>query len=126
MHVASEDVRLDSTLNGARIAYEGQRIIFTCVTRNSLILRWSSREYIGSGDSRLELFSSGSEVYVTNNVDTNTFARRITTYNDSGVPIIESELHIIASLQHPTATIICDNNGHGVNKNVTFQTIGEC
>ena len=124
--VAHANVSLTSTLNGARVAYEGQRITFTCVTRNSLILQWRSDQYIGTGDSRLEIHSFGSEVYVPSNIDSNTLARRINTFNDNGVTVIVSELHLIASLQHQTSTIICDNNGHGGSKNITFQTVGKC
>ena len=119
--IPADNVTLTSTLNRKKIAYPGQNIIFTCVTLHSGILQWSNNEYIGTGESRLELFSSGSTDRENSRINQHTYARRLNTTSDNEPRVIVSELHVTASLQHQIATITCANNGHGQYESITFQ-----
>ena len=122
----SRNVTLTSTLNKQMIAYPGQSITFTCVTSDSDILQWSSSQYIGTGDIRLELYPDGDVDLEPSNANQHTFARRLSNTSNNEPPVIVSELHLIASLQHPVTTITCAKNGHGQNESITFRTNSKC
>ena len=123
--VGIQHVILSSTLNEVRTAYSGQMIRFTCNTSGSDTLQWISKEFIGSGDIRLEVYSSGTDVHEQSNIDENAYATRVNAVDDPVAPVIISDLFLRASLQHPIANITCATNNHGKNKTITFHTIRE-
>ena len=49
---------LHTTITGVPVAYEGEIVTFTCVTRNSGTIAWTSNDYIGTGGNRLELIAA--------------------------------------------------------------------
>ncbi len=88
------------------VAVALQPVTFTCITRNSGILEWSSREYIEDGNI-IQLFSIncvGTNTSSSNNLAVAT-CKEISY--DHGVEIIESELYLEALLQFPTSTVTC-------------------
>ena len=122
---AQQMVTLSSTLNADRVAVSQQQIIFTCITRGSPILEWFSEEYIGTGDDRLQFPSIHCiGVNKTSRIDPNAVATCLSV-SQAGETVIQSQLIIIASLDHPQATVTCSNNGHGIRKNITFITVGK-
>ena len=114
---------LNSTLNAKHVARPQDIITFTCTTRGSPILEWFSEEYIGTGGDRLQILSGSNRN--TSSVNSKAVATRISVTTENGITVIVSELRIIASLQHPIATIAC-SNGSPKKNNITFQTLGEC
>ena len=122
---AQEMVTLSSTLNADRVAVSQQQVVFTCVTRGSPILEWSSEEYIGTGGVELQFPSINCiGVNKTGHTDPNTVATCLSV-SQTGETVIQSQLIIIASVDHPQATVTCSNNGHGTTKSITFTTIGK-
>lgn len=121
----SQLVFLNSTLSTRLIAYPGQEVVFTCETRNSLLLTWTSEDYIGSGGDRLEtLFIDSPGIKKSNSRNPSTFATLIMASKDSsGVRVIVSELHIIASSQFPVSSVTCRGSSSALNKTITFKTV---
>ena len=106
------------------IAIPQQALIFYCVTRGTGILEWISPEYIGP-DTSLQLISInclGRNVSSANNLAIGTCTN--VSY-DGTIEVIESMLYVIASLQHPTSTVTCRNNGIGTSIHIEFNTTGK-
>jgi hypothetical protein len=120
---AQEMVTLSSTLNADRIAVSGQQVTFTCTTRGAPILEWFSEEYIATGGDGLQFPSINCiGVNKTSRIDPNTVATCLGV-SQTEKTVIQSQLTIIASADHPQATVTCSNNGLGTTKNITFMTI---
>jgi hypothetical protein len=118
-------VTLNSTLNADRIVVSQQEVIFTCTTRGSPILEWFSEEYIGTGGDRLQFPSINCiGVNKTSRTNPNTVATCLSVIL-TGKTVIQSQLIITASIDHPQATVTCSNNGLGTTKNITFVTVGK-
>ena len=104
------------------MAYTGHdhQVCFTCVTRNSSILEWSSTEYI---ESNIQIYNStlGTDV-----LRGTAHAVLISITVKYGVLEIESELciQISASTQYSTATVQCSNNDQGTDESITFNITG--
>ena len=116
------DVVLTTSLREDKVAVDQQSIKFTCATRHSGILEWSSHQYIGDGII-LQLLS-------VNCIGTNKSRKlAVATCKDIiyeyGIEVIKAELYQEASVQFPTSTITCTNNGRGSSSSVQFQTVGE-
>lgn len=110
---------LNSTLNAELTAYPQDVVVFTCITRGTGILNWSSNEYIGNNGLLLQILSVGNTTTVQSYLVPNTSATRISITNDTGEIVIVSELRIIASLDYPTAIVTCNQNS------INFSTIGK-
>ena len=106
------------------VAKPQQLLVFTCVTVQSGILEWRSDEYIGQGIAiqLLSINCIGHNFSSGNNLAIGTC---INVTNDGGAEVIVSELYVVASLQHPTATVTCRNNGVGTSMQIRFNTTGE-
>ena len=112
-----EDVILTSTLADDHTASPKEEIIFTCTTRQSSILQWSSSEYIDSDGYSIQVYNStlGNDVRRGS-----AHATLVRAAFENGVPVLVSELHIRVSTLYPTASIQCDNNGHGSSQTIRF------
>ena len=102
-------------------------LCFTCETRGSQILAWSSDEYIGRGGEELGCTCSSSVPQVTP-VDQNTVAicsNTSTCSSDTGEITIVSHLHIIVHnvSKDSTVSMTCRNVDLEKEKNITFQVL---
>ena len=122
--IARREVSLNSTLIRGHFALPRQRIIFTCVTRNSSILEWQSNEHIGTDGDDIQIYSIGSRVNVTSVTIPTTYATRDSVTVENGITMIVSRLFITASDHFPTSSVTCRINGQGPVKTITFNTTG--
>ena len=99
------------------VVYGEEEVIFTCTTRFSNILQWSSREYIGGDGYNIQIYNGTLGTDVRRG---STHATLVRAEIENGVLVLVSELRIRVSTQYPTATIQCDNNGHGARESITF------
>jgi hypothetical protein len=88
-------------------------------------MEWYSEDYIGVGGDLIEV-SSLDEGSNQTRLQGNTVATRIRVYNDNGITVIVSQLHIIASEQFPTSSVTCRINRRGPNDTIKFSTSGKC
>ena len=117
---SSVDVVLTSTLavgNDGHTAPPGEEIVFTCTTRYSNLLQWSSDEYIGSDGYNIQVFNGTLGTDVRRG---SANATLVLATIENGVLVLVSELRIRTSALHPTASIQCNNNGHGSSRTITF------
>ena len=115
---------LSSTLTNRHLAYPGQRVIFTCVTRNSTILEWRSNEHVGIDGDDIQIYSVGSRDNVTSVTIPSTYASRISVTMENGVTVIVSQLIITASNRFPTSSVTCGINSLGPRQTISFNTTG--
>ena len=111
---------LTSTLADGHTAAPEQEVVFTCVTRFSNVLQWSSSEYIGNDGHNIQIYNGTLGTDVTRGSARAILVRAAT---ENGVLVLVSELRIEVSTLYPTAIIQCDNNGHGASRSITF---GKC
>ena len=116
---------LNSTLIRGNLSYAQQRIIFTCVTRNSTILEWQSDEHIGTDGDDIQIYSVGNRINVTSVTIPTTYATRVNvTMENPGITVIVSQLIITASDRFPISSVTCGIKGLGPRQTITFNTIG--
>ena len=118
--ILAREVSLNSTLVHGRYAVPNQNVIFTCMTKNATVLSWNSSEYIGLGNE----FHIASAGEARNRTRGTTVATRVHTYNDNGITVIVSQLHIIALEEISTSSVTCRINGEGPSETVHFITTG--
>ena len=116
---------LNSTLIAGNLSYAQQRVVFTCVTRNTTILEWESNDYIGEGGHDIQIFSAGdNKLNVTSLSNPDTYATRVSVIVEDGVTVIVSQLFITASEQFPTSSVTCRIDGQGPRKTISFNILG--
>ena len=86
-------------------------------------MEWSSEEYIGEGGDLIEVYSGGDGSSQTR-LRGSTVATRVNVYSDSGITVIISQLHIVASEQFPTSSVTCRINTRGPRETINFNTTG--
>ena len=97
-------------------------VLFTCVTRDSPILAWSSDEYIGRG-VQLEFTSADQpESIMRSNINPDTIATLVAITIESNEVVLQSILRINAS---QTSSIACHHVGNGRVNITTFHVAGE-
>ena len=110
MHVAAAIYvtcqELTSTLREGNRTCPGDVVIFTCTIRgsSSLVLAWSSSEYIGQGNFLQFTTENLPGTIRTSVINGNVTATRTSNTNDNGVSVLESELHIVAD---QSSTVTC-------------------
>ena len=115
---------ITSTLTDDQRQCPGQPVVFTCVTRGSQTIAWTSLEYIGPAGVRLLLASFdviGSPI--VSQINPSVQASLVNRSLDNGVQVLESELHIVISSEFPSATISCVLS-NGTQSDATFQVLG--
>ena len=101
---------MNSTVRDEFLVCSGQEVVFKCVTRGSLIIAWSSEEYIGTSGIRLVFTEDGQPQMRKNSaINSGTFAVLVNV-DDSEPPILESQLHINISSDHPTLSVACESD----------------
>ena len=120
---------LDQKIGDDVVAYDQQTITFRCaiVTRGTgvHILSWLNDQYIGPGEEALQVTSDQEVGHRVNNSENPT---TIATLVNSSIidpdthsqSEIVSELHLIASLQHPASSVSCRLNSHGEPQTISF------
>ena len=122
---ALQEVQLNSRgLIRGGLALPEQRVVFTCVTRDTEILTWQS-EYIGTnGHDIIQIYSTGESDNVTSPTVETTYATRVSVTEEDGVTVIVSRLFITASEQFPTSSVTCRINHDGPRQTISFNTTG--
>ena len=115
---------MSSTLIDEHLAYPGQRVTFTCVTRNSTILEWQSDEHIGTDGDDIQIYSIGNRENVTSVTIPMAYAIRVNVTEINGITVIVSQLIITASDHFPTSSVTCGINSLGPRQTITFNTTG--
>ena len=123
--LARRDVHLNSTgLIRGHLALPQQRVVFTCVTRDTDILVWQSA-YIGAnGQDILQIYGTGSRDNVTSNINPTTYATRVSVTEENGVTVIVSQLFVTTSEHIPTSSVTCRINHDGPRQTISFNTTG--
>ncbi|MCG8623144.1 MAG: hypothetical protein MJE68_14260 [Proteobacteria bacterium] len=85
-------------------------------------MEWFSEDYIGAGGDFIEITSRDEGSNQTRLGGT--IATRIGVYEDNGITVIVSQLHIIASDQFPMSSVTCRVNSRGPNITVSFNITG--
>ena len=114
---ALQNVTLTSTLTDGLVAYGEQEVVFICATRFSNILQWSSSEYISNDGHNIQVYNGTLGTDVTRGSSRAILVRAAI---ENEVLVLVSQLHIRVSTLHSTATVQCDNNGHGARQSITF------
>ena len=115
---------MSSTLIDGHLAYPGQRVTFTCVTRNSTILEWRSNEHVGTDGDDIQIYSVGNRDNVTSVTIPTTYATRFSVTMENGVTVIVSRLFITASNRFPSSSVTCGINSLGPRQTISFNTTG--
>ena len=115
---------ITSNLTNDQPVCPGQTITFTCVTRGSPTIEWTSDEYIEDNGPGLQF----NELSVLNNrknshVNPETFAYLVSKRFDGGVDVLASKLHIVVLSRFSTASVTCIH-GNGSRKVESFQVLG--
>ena len=105
----------------------GEIVIFTCETRGSTILAWTSDEYIESGGTRLVLatfndIGDTSRSPVT--VNSNTIATLINKTRENGVDVLVSTLRIRAVSEFLDSSVTCIHVDGGTTNTARVQVLG--
>ena len=113
-------VQLTSTLFNGDTAYEGQQVVFTCVTTGTDdILTWRSEHYI---EGILQVsFHDPLGSTDSNPQNPSTVATLINATSNGGVIVIESRLRITASMQNSISSVSCQINSIGLVETITFR-----
>ena len=115
---------LTSTLRNGSHTCQGKEVIFTCTVRSAdvstLILAWSSTEYLGQGD-RLRFITDN--VPGTIRTSGNATANLTSNTNIDGVTVLVSELRIVAD---QASTVTCISEATDSRMSQVFTVSGTC
>ena len=118
---------LTNTLTNGQFACLGSRVTFTCVTRGSVGIAWTSDTYIGLNRAQLVFeadFDSPGDIRVSaSNMDT--VATLTREQEDQGVTVLESTLSINPLPDPQNASVTCVHTASGQRDTITFQVIGK-
>ena len=89
----------------------------------TLILAWSSTEYIGQGDPLRFITQNMPGANRTSVINGNVTATLINNTNIAGVPVLVSELRIVA---YQASTVTCDGEATGGTMSQVFNVLGTC
>ena len=125
MAVFLQPVEINSTVADGDVLCPGQVISFTCETRGSGTIAWSSSDYIGQG---FELPFSVTEtvggVYQYSTINHTTFAKLLCNEIIDETPVLKSELTLTVSAAFTSPSVTCE---HVTNRDVVtrrFQPLG--
>ena len=117
---------VSSTLINGTIACPGE-IVFTCETRGSPIIAWSSEEYVAPGNVQLAFAGQVNEVGDTRNSTSIQGTVATLTNNmldENGTRILVSILRIVATTDSPMASVNCIHIGDNSINTTSFKVIG--
>ena len=96
----------------------GDNITITCATASSAFMAWSSDEYIGRSVQLEYFFVNETGSILRSPKEPATFANL--TMVNSSVFMLESQLHIMVSVDYPQFNVTCHNPGNNLTKSITF------
>ena len=118
---------LTSTLVDGQFACLGSRVTFTCVTRGSGGIAWTSDTYIGPNGAQLafvaDFDNQGDTQTSPSNADT--VATLTRKQEDQGVTVLESTLSINPLPDPQNASVTCIHTASGQRDTISFQVIGK-
>lgn len=120
--VSNENVMITSGIPAKQLACPGEQIIFTCVTRGSLIISWKSDEYIGAGGTRVEF--AAVDVGKDVQINPNAAATLVSAEVINGTRILTSKLTVTATSDYQNPSITCLHVGLLINATISFQLLG--
>ena len=115
---------LHTTFYGVNFAYVGEIVTFTCVTRGSTLIAWSSDEYIGSGGLRLEFISVDQIGTTRSTANGGTVAQLVASTREGGIDTLVSQLNISVQSIYQISSITCHNIGMGTTNTTAFEIAG--
>lgn len=124
--ISTQTVNVTSTLRDGEVACAHSNVTFTCVTRGSSSMAWSSEDYIGPGNTQLG-FSTFSRVGATS--VSSTFPTTVATFTqkfmDGQVQVLVSTLDIVvSSASSSLKSVTCRHNDDGLTNTTSFYVIG--
>ena len=124
--VKLQPIQLTSTLNG-QLAHHGDSVIFTCTTKGSQLLAWSSIEYINGDLNRKRIVFSSDQMTGTLSIPNDYTSAQLTNVHDdvNGRPVIESQLNITIQKTTQNSSISCHHVGSGLNETISFKLSGK-
>lgn len=115
---------LHITVTGVQVVYDGEIVNFTCVTRNSSIIAWSSDDYIGTQGTRLELIAAES-LGTTKIASTGLANATLISVNESTPErILVSMLRIRITSRYQSSSVTCHSVGTGGSDTIKFYMAG--
>ena len=117
---------LTSTLENGQFACLGSSVAFTCVTRGSGGIAWTSDAYIGTNGFQLRFeadFDSPGDIQ-TSSSNGDTVATLTREQEDQGETVLESTLSINPLLNPQNASVTCVHTTSDQRDTITFQVIG--
>ena len=121
--VLSENVTITSTISDENLVCPGEQVNFTCVTRGSDIIAWTSMEYIDPGGARAEF--PAFPVGTTQRFGQNTVATLVSADFVNGSRVLISRLMITVSADFLNPSVTCLHVGLLINDTVFFRVPGE-
>ena len=116
---------LSSDLPADEPVCPGQVVTFTCETRGSLILAWTSDEYIERGGTRLDFATFNNVGYTRiSPVNPNTNATLIANFDENGVRVLRSTLRIVTLSGFLNSSVNCLHIGDGTMNTSRVIVIG--
>ena len=115
---------LHETFYGVPFAYDSENVIFTCVTRDSNSIAWSSDDYIGSGGLRLE-FASVEREGTTRNANSIASAQLVSVSRTDGIVLLVSQLQISVQSTFQISSVTCHNIGKDTINITSFRMAGK-
>ena len=119
------NVTINSTISSERPVCPGDQVNFTCETRGSDIIAWTSVEYINpqTGGARIEF--SAFDVGVIRRIDKNTVATLVSAVDSvNEIQTLISLLTIKVSPLYRNPSITCLHVGLLINATVSFVVPG--
>ena len=103
----------------------GNVLTFTCETRDSPIIAWTSDDYIEARGTQLEFgrIASVGDTLLSP-VNPNTSATLTENGVIDGVAILESQLRITLSPEYPSSNVACIHVGNGIRREIRFNLLG--
>ena len=117
---------VNCTLCQNLFACPGDVLYFTCVTKDSSSLEWSSEVYIGEGGARLNI-TSDTQHHVHNHNNSRAVARLLNSSIVNGTPMLTSTLTITvlwSSVESSPHSVTCHNVDVGTHSSVYFEMAG--
>ena len=116
---------INSTINDGDIVCSGQVITFTCETRGTEVLAWTSNDYIGQG-SRLEFADFNNIDLTRRGAITGTVATFITNTVVDGTIVLVSQLKIVIpdSETFSNPSVSCVHVRDDISQTINFRSLG--
>ena len=116
---------LNSTLHGGQRACFGSAVTFTCETRGSDAIAWTSDAYIGPQQLGFVATRSNRGDTLSSVSHPSTLATLTGVYMDQGVMVLVSTLQITTITDPQNASVTCIHALSGNTNTTNFQVIGK-